>query len=211
MKFYLSSYRIGDNPGKLSELFSNNRTVGYIPNALDFTTADPRRKKIHIERDMEDLKAINLFPILLNLRDYFGSQKTLKKELQEFEGLWICGGNVFVLRQAMKLCGLDSILVKGDVPDEFVYAGYSAGACVLSPNLKGYESYSIHADDATDFPYEEQKETIWEGLNLIPYFFMPHYDSDHPKVEDIRKKVAYYKLHNIPCKAVRDGKVVVIT
>ena len=211
MKFYLSSYKLGDNPEKLSALFSNNRSVGYIPNALDFTWADPQRRKEHIKKDMASLREINLTPTLLDLKDYFGNQEVLKNEIQILGGLWISGGNVFVLRQAMWLCGLDNILIRKETPAAFVYAGYSAAGCVLSESLKGYLVYSARASDATDLPYEEQKEIIWEGLNLIPFFFMPHYDSlVHPQAEEIQKKAVYCKKHGIPYKVLRDGEAIVI-
>ena len=206
MKLYLSSYKVGDEPEKLTALFSNNKNVGYIPNALDFTKANVERRKDHIEKDMESLKQAGLQPILLDLKEYFENREGLKMKFSELGGLFISGGNVFVLRQAMKLSGLDSILVNGEVPEEFVYAGYSAAGCVLSPTLK---SYSI-VDDATDHPYEEQHETIWEGLGLIDFAFMPHYDSDHDESDDIQKEVAYCKEHGIPYKTLRDGEVLII-
>jgi dipeptidase E len=212
MRFYLSSYKLGNEPEKLVALFSNKRSVGYIPNALDFTQDDLQRRKEHIEKDMAGLKEIGLAPKLLDLRGYFANQEVLRNEILALGGLWISGGNVFVLRQAMKLCGLDNTLIKGGVPDAFVYAGYSAAGCVLSANLKGYSVYSATVSDATDLPYKEQKETIWEGLNLIPFLFMPHYDSlTHPQAEEIQKEVAYYKECGILYSALRDGEAIVIT
>lgn len=211
MKFYLSSYKFGSEPEKLVALFSNNKSIGYIPNALDFTQADPQRKKEHIEKDMAGLKEIGLVPTLLDLKSYFGNQEALKNVIQVLGGLWISGGNVFVLRQAMRLSGLDNILIRGETSEAFVYAGYSAAGCVLSESLKGYSVYLALASDVSDLPYEEQKEIIWEGLNLIPFFFMPHYDSlIHPRSEEIQRKAAYCKEHSIPYMALRDGEVIVI-
>jgi hypothetical protein len=39
MKFYLSSFKIGNQGNKLKALVSNNK-IGYIPNALDFNGAN---------------------------------------------------------------------------------------------------------------------------------------------------------------------------
>jgi dipeptidase E len=206
MKLYLSSYKVGDEPEKLTILFSDNKSVGYVPNALDFTKADVERRKVHIEKDMQSLEQVGLHPVLLDLKEYFEKKETLKTKLSELGGLFVSGGNTFVLRQAMKLSGLDSILINGEVPEEFVYAGYSAAGCVLSPNLK---SYSI-VDDAADQPYERQRETIWEGLGLIEFAFMPHYNSDHQESDDIQKEVAYCEEHGIPYKTLRDGEAMVI-
>jgi hypothetical protein len=44
-----------------------------------------------------------------------------------------------VLRHALAQSGADYALVKLLDEDAIVYAGYSAGPCVLSPNLKGFE------------------------------------------------------------------------
>jgi dipeptidase E len=206
MKLYLSSYKVGDEPEKLTILFSDNKSVGYVPNALDFTKADAERRMIHVEKDMQSLEQIGLHPVLLDLKEYFLKKETLKTRLSELGGLFISGGNTFVLRQAMKLSGLDSILTNSEVPEKFVYAGYSAAGCVLSPTLK---SYSI-VDDATDHPYEEQRETIWEGLGLIDFAFMPHHNSDHQESDNIQKEVAYCEEHGIPYKTLRDGEAIVI-
>jgi dipeptidase E len=206
MKFYLSSYKLGDHPEKLLVLFSENKRVGYVPNALDFTKADVERRRLHVEKDMQSLEQIGLHPVLLDLKEYFEKKEVLKKKLSELGGLFISGGNTFVLRQAMKQSGLDNILINSEVSEEFVYAGYSAAGCVLSPTLK---SYSI-VDDATDHPYEEQRETIWEGLGLIDFAFMPHYNSDHQESDDIQKEVAYCEEHGIPYKTLRDGEVIII-
>ncbi len=105
MKLYLSSYKVGDEPEKLTALFSNNKNVGYVPNALDFTKADVERRKGHIEKDMQSLEQIGLHPVLLDLKEYFEKKEILKTKLSELGGLFISGGNTFVLRQAMKLSG----------------------------------------------------------------------------------------------------------
>ncbi len=205
MKLYLSSYRIGDEPEKLVELFSANKKVGYIPNALDFTAADPQRRNAHIEKDMVGLSDIGLDPELLDLKDYFGKDQSLKEKIRTLGGLWVSGGNTFILRQAMRLSGLDIILQEGVGLEDFVYGGYSAAGCVLSPTLK---SYAI-VDDATDLPYDNQKEVLWDGLGLIEYAFLPHYNLDHPESEDMKKEVEYCIINNIPYKTLRDGEAII--
>ena len=72
--------------------------------------------------------------------------------------------------------------------------------------MKGLQT----VDDPYDFPYEAIHEPIWEGLGLINYAFLPHYDSNHPESEDIAKEVIYCKENKIPFKTVRDGEVVLM-
>ncbi len=206
MKLYLSSYKIGNQPEKLLALFPDNKKVGYIPNALDFTKADPERRKKHIESDIQSLIDLGFLVELLDLKYYFDKENELKEKLQDLGGIFISGGNTFILRQAMRLSGLDTILQEYKKREDFVYAGYSAAGCVLSPSLKGYAI----VDDATDLPYANQKETIWEGLDLIDYAFLPHFDSNHPESEDIAKEVQYCTDNNIPYKTLRDGEALII-
>ena len=206
MKFYLSSYKLGDKPEQFATLFSGNKKVGYIPNALDYPIVDFERKAKHIEKDMNSLREIGLNPSLLDLRDFFGNRKSLEFEICKLGGVFVSGGSVFILRQAMRLSGFDIILVQGKNLGNFVYGGYSAGVCVLSPTLEGY---SI-VDPPTKFPYEQQKETIWEGIGLISYAFLPHYESNHPQSENIQKEAVYCSANNIPYRVLRDGDVIII-
>lgn len=203
MKFYLSSYELGAETEKLKNLVLKGR-IGYIPNARDFTGADPERRERRNKNDMQSLQELGLEVELVDLRNYFGKQNELKKKLAELGAIFISGGNVFVLRQAMKLSGLDEIL-KELLNTDFLYAGYSAGGCVLAPDLKGMELV-----DPLDTPYKEQKEIIWEGLGFVDFRFMPHWDSNHPESADIDKEIAYCKENNITYKAIRDGEVIII-
>ena len=203
MKFYLSSYKLGNQTQTLQKMTSG--IIGYIPNALDFSKADPAKRALHITADMDSLREIGLMPEMLDLREYFGNSSSLRKKLHELGAVWISGGNVFVLRQAMKLSGFDEIL-KDLLPTDFVYGGYSAAGCVLSPSLNAYAI----VDDATDLPYTEQRDVIWDGLGLIDCAFLPHFDSDHPESAVIAKEVEYCTEHSIPFKTLRDGDVLII-
>jgi dipeptidase E len=203
VKYYLSSYEIGDETERLKNLVSKGK-IGYIPNARDFTGADPERRAKRNEKDMGSLRELGLAVEMLNLQDYFGKQEELKNKLGELGAIFISGGNTFVLRQAMKLSGLDEIL-KEFYDSDFLYAGYSAAGAVLAPNLKAYEIV-----DPVDTPYPEQKEVIWEGLGFVDWAFMPHWNSNHPESADIEREIAYCKEKNIPYRAIRDGEVIVI-
>jgi|SRR3989344_905183 len=204
MKYYLSSYEIGNETEKLKKLVPKGK-IGYIPNARDFTGADPERRAKRNEKDMGSLRELGLEVEMLNLRDYFGKRDALKKKLEELGAIFISGGNVFVLRQAMKLSALDEILKELRDDSEFLYAGYSAAGCVLAPNLRAYEIV-----DKVDMPYDEQKEVIWNGLGFVDYALMPHWNSDHPESADIEKEIEYCEQNNIPYKAIRDGEVVIL-
>lgn len=179
----------------------------YIPNARDFSGANTERREKHILSDISSLEELGLAVKRVDLRDYFGKEEILRVKLKEIGAVFISGGNVFVLRQAMKLSGLDRILktFQNDSKD-FLYAGYSAAGCVLAPTLKAYEIV-----DPVDTPYHEMKDVIWEGLGLVDFAFMPHWNSDHPESADIDKEIAYCKSNNIAYEAISDGDVIIFS
>jgi len=204
MKYYLSSFEIGQEGKKLTSLCPHGK-IGYIPNARDFISINLERRENRNKKDMSLLNDLGLMVALIDLRDYFGRQDALRKKLKELGAIFISGGNVFILRQAMKLSGLDIILKELQNDVNFLYAGYSAGGCVLAQSLKGMDIV-----DSLDTPYDEQKEIIWEGLEFVDFRFIPHWHSDHPESEDIEKEVEYCKQNNIPYRTLKDGEVLII-
>src|SRR5438034_10610848 len=113
MQYYLSSYKLENEIEKFKQLVKNTSgKFAYIPNALDFTTFNTEKRKKHIEKDMDDLRQIGVDVELLDLKDYFGKEHQLKEKLLSLGGVYISGGNSFVLRQAMKLSGIDNIILE---------------------------------------------------------------------------------------------------
>lgn len=206
MKFYLSSYKVGNETDKLKTLIpANNKKTAYISNALDFSN-DAERRKQSEQSDIEQLKPFGLDVELFDLRDYFGKKTELEKKIAEFGVIWVRGGNCFVLRQAMKLSRLDDILKDLLKKEDILYGGYSAGVCVLAPTLKGMEL----VDDPNVKPYDTQKETIWDGVGILDYTIVPHYKSDHPESRKVDETVEYMEKNKIPFKPLKDGEVIII-
>ena len=204
MRFYLSSYLIGKDPSKLKSLISgDSNLVAYISNGFDgIRDKDVRKKKE--QEDISQLENIGFTVALVNLRDYFGKTKMLLQKLSTCKLLWISGGNVFVLRQAMHLSGFDSIIDEL-LNEGVVYGGYSAGACVLSPSLKGYHI----VDNPEENPYGTVG-VIWDGLNKIEYNIAPHFNSNHPESAGVSKEIEYCINNNIAYKPLKDGEVIII-
>lgn len=202
MKFYLSSFKIGNDPNQLKRVLPCNPKTVYISNGLDF--AKPESRKKHQNWDLRELSEIGISAEQLDLSDYFGKQAELKIKMQDVDLIYVSGGNVYDLRFAMKLSGFDEILKKL-VNTKKVYGGYSAAVCVLSPTLKGY-----HIVDDPNLKTYGDHETIWEGIGLIDWQFAPHFDSNHSESEDINKEIAYYKEYSMNYKALRDGEVIIL-
>lgn len=209
MKFYLSSYRLGNekNIKKFKKIISDtNKRTAYIANALDYSKDQERIKKSEAA-DMADLLKIGLNPGKIDLRDFFGKKNKLKKILEKYDILWVRGGNTFVLRQAMKLSGFDEIIKEYFKQNkQIIYAGYSAGICILAPTLKGL---SI-VDDPNLKPYGKKHKTIWDGLKILNYSIAPHYKSDHPESSDVEKEIQHMINKKMPFIALRDGEAIII-
>lgn len=186
MKLYLSSYRIGNNPKKLMELFSANKKAVVIANAMDFLEKSERDKSV--KQEIDDLTKLGLNAEELDLRDYFDKSIDLSNKLNIYGLVWVRGGNTFILRRAMAQSGFDKLLKKKNKDPDFVYAGYSAGACVISPNLHRVEL----VDDPHRIPEGYKTNVIWNGVDIIDFFIVPHYRSNHPESNAVEKVVEYY-------------------
>lgn len=206
MKFYLSSFRLGEKSKELARMAISNNKFGYIPNAGDYTNADLDRISEVNNNDMAELRKLGLEVQLLDLKDYFGSPGKLRKKIGELGGVFVRGGNTFILRQAMRLSGFDIIFRELLERDDFIYSGYSAGVCVLAPDLKAIQL----VDDPTDKPYAGLQDTVWEGLGYLNYTILPHYKSNHPESAAIDKLLEYCQENDIPFKTLKDGEVIII-
>jgi dipeptidase E len=138
VRLYLSSFRMGDHPEHLVALISGDgRRNVVIANAMDDAPPDARRASLEVE--LAALAGLGLAATELDLRDYFGQQQRLRQDLAGVALAWLRGGNTFMLRYALCRSGADTVFRDLLAADALVYAGYSAGACVLSPGLRGLE------------------------------------------------------------------------
>lgn len=205
MKMYLSSYGLGNEPEYLTNLIGDNKAVAVIANAWDLSDEDKRAGGL--PEKFESLHNLGLIPEEIDLRNYFGQTTKLHNDLSQFGTLWIQGGNSFVLLRAMNMSGFKTAIIDRVMQNDLVYAGYSAGACVVGPNLNGIDL----VDDPNAVPDGYPIETPWEGLNLIDFSVVPHYRSDHPESEAIKKTVSYFVANTLPYKTLRDGEAIVIS
>lgn len=206
MKYYLSSYKFGNEVEKLKTMLPITSKIGHINNSRDWTDANSEIGAKHQREEIEQLNQLGFIAEPLDLKDYFGKQDELKIKLSQLNGLWVSGGNTFVLRQAMKLSGVDKLFSELKLRKDFLYGGYSAGICILCDSLK----YIQNVDNPNDFPYIDNKEIIWDGLNVFSYGLLSHYDSDHFESEAIGKEVQVCIDNKWLFKALRDGDVIII-
>jgi len=206
MKYYLSSYKFGDKVEKLREILPQGAKIGHINNAKDWTNASSEIRNNQLKEEMEFMDRLGFISEHLDLKNYFGKENKLRNKIALLDGIWVCGGNTFVLRQAMRLSGFDNVFKKLQKRDNFFYGGYSAGVCVLCDSLK----YIQFVDNPNDFPYQEITEVIWDGLDRFNYGILPHYDSEHPESEEIEREVKRCVENKWLFKAIKDGEVIII-
>jgi dipeptidase E len=208
MRLYLSSYRIGDRAGALLALLGNGKRAAIISNALD--NVSPAAREIH-RREVYDphaeLASLGITGEDLDLRRYFDQPARLAENLAGFDLVWVVGGNVFVLRRAMRQSGFDRLIVEMLDRDDIVYGGFSAGAVVATPSLDGIDLM----DDPAEVPAGYTPEVIWDGLGLIDHAIVPHYRSAHPESAAAEKASKHFAARRVPFRTLRDGEVIVWT
>jgi dipeptidase E len=202
MKYYLSSARIESKNVEFESACKGHTRIGVISNALDYISTDMEEITADIDSQVNDLTNYGLQAEVVDLRDYFGKPAALTKKIKELGAVWVCGGGVYVLRQAMKLSGFDEILLTLSSDKNFLYSAYSAGCCILSANLEIYQ----YGDESRATPYEGLNTMIWEGLGLIDYVFLPHFEADN---QGVNRTVEYCEENGVVFKALRDGEALV--
>lgn len=205
MRLYLSSYRLGNYPEKLLEICGRGR-VAIIGNALDFIPDEARRK---YEADVYDPRAefvaLGMQAQNLDLRLYFGNPQGLRNALGGIDLVWVLGGNAFLLMRALRASGFPQVIREMLAAGTIAYGGFSAGAVVATPTLRGIELMDDPHQLADGYP----EEVVWEGMGLVDFSIVPHFRSEHPEARAAEEAVAYMDVNQLPYRALSDGEVFV--
>ena len=198
MRLYLSSFRVGSCPERLVELAGGGRRAAVIANAMDAVAADVRRQAVELE--VTALSALGFAVEEVDLRHGAGG-------LAGFDVLWLRGGNAFVLRAALARSGGGDAIRRLLAEDEVVYAGYSAGPCVLAPSLRGLEA----VDDPDAVPATYGGPPVWDGLAVLDHAVVPHVDSPgHAESPACTALAERYRAQGVLHVCLRDGQVLVV-
>ncbi|MEU4598076.1 Type 1 glutamine amidotransferase-like domain-containing protein [Nocardia sp. NPDC023988] len=203
MRLFLASYRFGGFAERLATLAGGKGKVAVIPNACD---AWPAAWASAVASDMEPLRRQGYSPDVLDLRDYVGQPAQLERRLREYSMVWVRGGNTFVLRAQFARSGADSVLPALLREDALTYAGYSAGACLLTPDLHGLETM----DDPGEVLPTTGAAPRWDGLGLVDRQLVVHLDSATDPDGESAKMLARYQEEGVPHWALTDDDVVVV-
>ncbi len=208
MRLYLSSYRIGDRAGSLLALLGSGKRAAIVSNALD--NISPMARAIYRDEVYDphtEFAALGIATEELDLRRHFGDPAGLAARLSQFDLVWVMGGNAFILRRAMKLSGFDEVITEMLGQDRIVYGGFSAGAVVAAPTLRGIDLM----DDPDEVPAGYDPAPVWDGLGLIDFSIVPHFRSPHPESAAAERAVRHMMGRGMRYRALRDGEVIVWT
>ena len=140
-------------------------------------------------RSEEELKYVNESKKeLLDLGIPENNIKTLNldksvsfNEVENFDVIYVCGGNTFYLLKKVRETGFDKVIIEFAKTDK-LYFGVSAGSILVCPNI----------DIASPFDENDVNLTDLTGLNLTDVIVSPHYkDEEKTIIDDFKKKSQY--------------------
>lgn len=202
MRLYLSSYRLGDHPEVFAEMVTGLRRGWIVMNSLDGLDEDRRRSDVATQ--IADLRSVGLEAADFDLRQV--NSETIAERFGDPDFVWVRGGNVFTLRTIMAISGFDALILERLRDDALVYAGFSAGACVLAPSLDGLETC-----DPTDVSLTTYGEVRTDGLGILDRPVVPHLDSPgHPETALLGEVAAAYERAGCAYWPLRDGQALVV-
>jgi dipeptidase E len=171
MRLFLSSYRAGQFGEELVRLMGRGARLCVITNAKDDKVDEERQESVG--EVLADLSSLGFGVSELDLRAYFEGDHDWPMYFSDYDGVWLAGGNTFVLRRALDAAGLSQPLTKLVRSGQLNYAGESAGAIMATPSLTGVQ----YGDDPDVLPPGYAAATPWQGLGLVETHLVPHFSS----------------------------------
>jgi dipeptidase E len=203
MRLYLSSYRLGNAVECLAPLVRGARAC-IVANALDLIPNESRvRYAATVYDPVKEFAGLGIRAEYLDLRSHFHSKRSLVHVLKGYDLVWVLGGNAFLLMRAMVLSGFDETIRTLLAEDAIAYGGFSAGAVVASPTLRGIDLMDNPAEIAEGYP----PAPVWDGLGLVDFSIVPHFNSSHPEAALAEVAARYFADEKLPFKTLQDGDV----
>ena len=204
MLLYLSSFMLGSDFPTFAERVGAGSRVAIIANALDQYSTEARSFRVSAE--IKKLSEFDLDAHEFDLRPFFDRKHAIQSALDEFDLLWVYGGNSFVLKRAFEQSGLDDYLPDLLSSGALTYAGFSAALVPVMTTLTGLEL----CDDPTVLPAGYRPEFSDHGLGLVDRVVVPHFRSDHRESSAIENYVRFLDANTIPYVALRDGQALLV-
>ena len=203
MRLFLSSYRFGSDPARLLEVTRGPGPIAVIANAGDAWHA--RARGASVTSEFGPLRGLGYEPEEVDLRDHLADPGGLRARLAAFSSVWVRGGNTFVLRAQLARSGGDAVLTDLVGSGALAYAGYSAGACIATPTLRGLE----FSDDPAEVIEIGAGPVLWDGLGWIDHSIVPHAGDSVLGDDGVGRTLEYLRRESIPFVALRDDDALV--
>ncbi|MEE2033853.1 Type 1 glutamine amidotransferase-like domain-containing protein [Rhodococcus chondri] len=204
MRLFLSSYRFGSDPARLLQVTRGPGRIAVIANAVD--SWPPRARESAVTSDLGPLRKLGFIPEEVDLRDHIDDPESLRAKLSEYASVWVRGGNTFVLRAQLARSGGDAVLTELVRGDRLAYAGYSAGACVVTPTLRGLE----FSDDPAEVAETCGVPVLWDGLGWVDHAIVPHVGTSDLGDDGVARSLRYLERNAVPFVALTDDEALVI-
>ena len=208
MRLFLASQDFGNYVDKLHEMVGGNRRMLFVYNARDdayIGQEESRKEKVEGKHKARIEKAGFEFKEL-DLRKFFGKEKELEKFIQKFDPgvIYVNGGNNFVISRAFVQSGFGKILRQNLKEDRYVYMGDSAGAIIMSEDLRYYARGN---EDVVPEGYGSK--VVWDGVGIISKYILPHIGNPgRGKINQERKEL--FAKNNKEVIELKDSDVYVI-
>lgn len=205
MRLFISSYRAGDHDKELLELVGKIDKIAVITNAKDYKTIEDRL--IKIEDNFNYFRSLGLEPSEIDLRPYFHKSGAVEL-VAKHKFIWLAGGNVFLLRRALRYSGVDKYLNDAVRKNEIILGGESAGAIIMGPTLK-YSEMDSDEDSPNYITDGYTQDILWDGLGFVGYVPVPHYKTPDYGNE-IDKYIESLEQNKIAYKTMTDNQAILI-
>jgi peptidase E len=103
-----------------------------------------------------------------------------REKLRNSNILIISGGDPFQLLINLRNSGLDRDIIRFTEKENFIIAGYSAGAYVLTPTLKMARIFNINYPGGLKYKTQDQLKDL-SGLGIVDFEIIAHYSETHHK------------------------------
>jgi len=165
MKLYLCSLRPKVKTDLLKLIdYKTAPSVTIVANAWDVDLK--KRGPEELNNCINNFKSFGFTTKVLDLKN--ANQQSIADQLSNQDLVWVMGGNTFYLNYLMQKSDFKTA-VKPLLKTTLAYGGESAGAVVIGKTLHGIE----YLDDPKLSP-----ELLWDGLKLIDFSIIPHWDTE---------------------------------
>ena len=168
------------------------KTVTFIP-----TASTVEKIVFYVNAAKKALEKLGLIVDELDISQ--ASTDEINTKLKNNDFIYVSGGNTFFLLQELKRTGTDQIIIN-EVNAGKLYIGESAGAIVTSANIE----YVSTMDDTNKAPLLKD----FNGLNLVPFYIVPHY-TNFPFKQIAHKIVETHS--SLALSPISDNEALIVT